>query len=234
MSSFLMRLFALLFMMVDHAGLALFPNVGLFRCIGRLAFPMYCFLLVQGFVHTKDVWAYARRLLLLAIVSEIPFDLLIFGRISSAAEQNVVFSLLLALLSVYVLKSLSHKPWPCVLSLTALCAAAMAARVSYGWLGILLCLGFYSARNNRFRQALYAVLLPLFYAITLFFSGVDIGWVLTSLCACLSAIFILPYNGRRGPHLPVLSFLFYLAYPLHLLVLWIIRMMHIIPPYYLG
>lgn len=234
MSSFLMRLFALFFMMVDHTGLALFPNVGLFRCIGRLAFPMYCFLLVQGFVHTKDVRAYARRLLLLAIVSEIPFDLLIFGRLSSAAEQNVVFSLLLALLSLCVLKSLSKKPWPCVLTLTALCAAAMAARVSYGWLGILLCLGFYAARNSRLLQALCAVFLELLYTGTLLLSGVNISWVLTSLCACLSAVFILLYNGKRGPHHPALSFLFYVAYPLHLLALLAVRMMHIIPPYYLG
>ena len=78
-------------MCVDHAGLALFPSASAFRCVGRLAFPLYCFLLAQGFAHTRDIRAYARRLLLLACVSEIPFDLLIFGRLSSAMEQNVVF-----------------------------------------------------------------------------------------------------------------------------------------------
>ena len=88
-------------MCVDHAGLALFPSVGAFRCIGRPAFPLYCFLLVQGFRHTRDLRAYARRLLLLACVSEVPFDLLIFGQFSSAMEQNGVFALLLGLMALY-------------------------------------------------------------------------------------------------------------------------------------
>ena len=100
LSSFVLRLIALVCMCVDHAGLALFPSASAFRCVGRLAFPLYCFLLAQGFAHTRDIRAYARRLLLLACVSELPFDLLIFGRLSSAMEQNVVFSLLLGLLAL--------------------------------------------------------------------------------------------------------------------------------------
>ena len=96
-------------MFIDHAGLALFPSVGIFRCIGRLAFPLYCFLVAQGFRHTRDIRAYARRLLLLALISEVPFDLLIFGRISSAMEQNVVFSLLLGLLALYAVRMLEGK-----------------------------------------------------------------------------------------------------------------------------
>ena len=66
----LLRLIACVCMFIDHAGLALFPSVGVFRCIGRLAFPLYCFLIAQGFNHTRDIRAYARRLLLLALVSE--------------------------------------------------------------------------------------------------------------------------------------------------------------------
>lgn len=99
MSSFALRLIALVCMCIDHMGLALFPSASVFRCVGRLAFPLYCFLLAQGYAHTHDLRAYARRLLLLAFLSEIPFDMLIFGRIASGMEQNVVFSLLLGLLA---------------------------------------------------------------------------------------------------------------------------------------
>ena len=233
MSSFVLRFLALFFMAVDHMGLALFPHLGIFRCVGRLAFPLYCFLLTQGFIHTKDIRAYARRLLLLALVSEIPFDLLIFGKFSSAAEQNVVFSLLLALLGLHLFKVLHKRPGACTLALILLSTAAMAARVSYGWMGILLCLAFYVVRESRVKQALCAALLPFFYVMTLAFSGVTASWVLVSLCACLSAPFILLYNGKNGPHGRVLSFLFYAAYPLHLLILYLIRMSRIIPPYFL-
>ena len=101
MSSFALRLLALVTMLIDHAGLALFPRVSAFRCIGRLSFPLYCFLLAQGCRHTRDLRAYARRLLLAACLSEIPFDLLIFGRTACGVEQNVLFSLLLGLLAIY-------------------------------------------------------------------------------------------------------------------------------------
>ena len=148
-------------MCVDHAGLALFPSVGAFRCIGRPAFPLYCFLLVQGFRHTRDLRAYARRLLLLACVSETPFDLLIFGQISSVMEQNVVFALLLGLMALYAVKALAARPLPCALAVLALMLLAMAAQVSYGWLGVALCLAYAYAGDSKKRQALFTVLLTL-------------------------------------------------------------------------
>lgn len=220
-------------MFIDHAGLALFPSIGAFRCVGRLAFPLYCFLIAQGFSHTRDVRAYARRLLLLALVSEAPFDLLIFGRISSAMEQNVVFALLLGLLALCAVRMLKGKPLLSAMAVFALMLVAMAAQVSFGWLGVALCLAFHYARGDRLKQALFAVLLPGLYALTLLFSGVSHSWVMVSLCACLSALPILLYNGKPGPRNRGLSFAFYAAYPLHLCLLLIIRAMRIIPPYFL-
>ena len=220
-------------MFIDHAGLALFPSAGVFRCIGRLAFPLYCFLIAQGFNHTRDIRAYARRLLLLALVSEVPFDLLIFGRISSAMEQNVVFALLLGLLTLCAVRTLKGKPLLSAMAVFALMLTAMAARVSFGWLGVALCLAFDCARNDRMKQALSAVLLPGLYALTLLLSGVSHSWVMVSLCACLSALPIFLYNGRAGLHNRALTFAFYAAYPLHLCLLLVIRAMRIIPPYFL-
>ena len=211
-------------MFIDHAGLALFPSVGIFRCIGRLAFPLYCFLVAQGFRHTRDIRAYARRLLLLA---------LIFGRISSAMEQNVVFSLLLGLLALYAVRMLKGNRLFSAMAVFALMLAAMAARVSFGWLGVALCLAFDYARDNRGGQALSAVLLPALYSLTLLLSGVSRSWVMVSLCACLSAVPILLYNGKPGLHHRALTLAFYAAYPLHLCFLLMIRAMRIIPPYFL-
>lgn len=220
-------------MCVDHAGLALFPTFSAFRCVGRLAFPLYCFLLVQGFTHTRDVRAYARRLLLLACLSEIPFDLLIFGRISSIMEQNVVFSLLLGLMALYAAKALASRPLPCALAVLALMLLAMAAQVSFGWLSVALCLAYGYAGRDKPKLALFTVLLTLLYAATLLFSGVERAWVTVSLFAAFSAVPICLYNGRPGPRGKALTFCFYAAYPLHLCALLLIRAMRIIPPYFL-
>ncbi len=219
-------------MIVDHAGLALFPDIGLFRCIGRLAFPIYCFLIVQGYLHTSDLRAYGRRLLLLAFLSEIPFDLLIFGRLTSPMEQNVLFSLLFGLMALACADTLKEKPLHAFAAILALCMCAMAANVSFGWLSIALCLGMRHAGKSKLRLALYTGAILLLYTLTLLLSGVTQSWVLVSLCALLSVIPLLLYNGRRGIHRPLLTFVFYAAYPLHMLALLSIRAMRIVPPYF--
>lgn len=220
-------------MFADHAGLALFPSVGAFRCVGRISFPIYCFLLAQGFAHTRDVRAYARRLLLLAIVSEIPFDLLIFGSMACGTEQNVLFSLLLGLLALYAAESLRGRPVYAAIAGLTLCMAAMAARVSYGWLSIALCLSVYYAGESRMLLSLSMAGALLLYSLSLALSGVAQGWVLTSLCSLCALPFILLYNGRRGTRNRLFTLLFYAAYPLHLLALIAIRAMRLVPPYFL-
>lgn len=228
----MLRLFALLCMMVDHAGLALFPDIGAFRCVGRLAFPIYCFLLTQGFLHTRDLRAYARRLTLFALLSEVPSDLLIFGSIASSMEQNVLFSLLLGLLTLYGARTLKKQPLLIAAYTLILCMIAMITRVSFGWLSIALCLCFYSFRASRMRMALCAGVILLTYSLSLHLSGVALSWVLVSFCSLLSLPLLLLYNGKRGARAPLMTFLFYAAYPLHLLVLVAIRALRIVPPYF--
>ena len=234
MSSFALRLLALVTMLIDHAGLALFPRVSAFRCIGRLSFPLYCFLLAQGCRHTRDLRAYARRLLLAACLSEIPFDLLIFGRTACGVEQNVLFSLLLGLLAIYACEALSGRPMAAALAVASIMLAAMLARVSYGWLGVALCAGLYRTEGSRAKQALCVVLLTGVYVLSLLLSGVDRSWVLVSLWAVLAAVPVLLYNGKRGPRTPLLTGLFYASYPLHLIALVIVRALRVIPPYLFG
>lgn len=233
-SSFLLRVLALLSMFADHAGLALFPRIGAFRCAGRLAFPLYCFLLVQGYLHTRDLRAYARRLLLLAILSEIPFDLLIFGRMSSMVEQNVLFSLLLGLAAVWVVDRFEKEYARAALGILLVFIASMLARVSYGWLGVALCLWFYKLRESRAMQALCILPIEGVYCLSLALSGVEGTWVLVSLCAMLAAIPVYLYSGKPGLRHKFISFLFYAAYPLHIIALLVIRAMRLVPPYALG
>lgn len=234
MSSFALRMTALLCMLLDHAGLSLFPSLGALRFAGRIAFPIYCFLLCEGFVHTKDLRAYGRRLLLFAILSEIPFDLLIFGRLSSPMEQNVLFSLLFALMALVCADTLRARPMQALLACAALAVCAMALRLSFGWLGIALCLCFAFSRENRARMLLLSACALSLYALSLLLSGVDRSWALTAFGALLSLPLILLYNGTPGPRGKWLSFAFYAAYPAHLLLLYGLRMLRIVPPYFLN
>ncbi|MCI6375836.1 MAG: conjugal transfer protein TraX [Clostridiales bacterium] len=230
MSSFALRAIALVCMMADHIGLSAFPGANAFRCVGRVAFPLYCFLLVQGYRHTRDVRAYARRLLLLALISEIPFDWLIFGRITCLSEQNALFSLLLALTALAADDALRDQAALRAMALGGLCVAAMLSRVSFGWLGVALCLCFYELGGLR-RIACAAALL-LVYTMSLAFSGVAQGWAFTSLWALLALPLIVLYNGRPGPRPRLLTALFYAAYPLHLIALAVVRALRIVPPYF--
>lgn len=234
MSAFSLRAAALLCMLADHAGLALFPAANAFRCVGRLAFPLYCFLLAQGYLHTRSVRAYARRLLLAALLSEIPFDLLIFGRLACTVEQNALFSLLLGLMALYAADALRARPPAAWLAVGLLCLAAMAAKVSFGWLGIALCLCARYAQGSRLRLALGTGALLVLYTLSQLLSGVERGWALTSLWALAAIPLMLLYNGKRGVRVPALTFLFYAAYPLHLAALAVVRAMRIVPPYYLN
>ncbi len=232
MSSFALRALALVCMLVDHAGLALFPNIGAFRCAGRLAFPIFCFLLVQGFMHTRGPRAYARRLLLFALLSEVPFDLLIFGRTACLVEQNAIFSLLLGLLALHGARAAEKRPVALAACSLLLCMAAMTLRVSFGWLGVALCLCFYLLRQHRGRMLLSAGAILLIYSLSLQLSGVTRSWVLVSLCSLLALGPLLLYNGKRGVRVPVLTFLFYAAYPLHMLLLVAVRALRLVPPYF--
>ena len=115
-----------------------------------------------------------------------------------------------------------------------LCLAAMAAHVSFGWLGIALCLCARYAGGSRMRLALGTAALLVLYTLSLLLSGVERTWALTSLWALGAIPLLLLYNGRRGAHAPALTFLFYAAYPLHLAALVVLRAMRLVPPYFLN
>lgn len=79
------------------------------RLIGRLGFPIFCFLLIEGFLHTHNVWKYALRLGIFSLISEIPFDLAIYGKAFYFNSQNVFFTLLIGLLVIYAIQTITEK-----------------------------------------------------------------------------------------------------------------------------
>ena len=79
------------------------------RFIGRIGFPVFCFLLIEGFLHTSSKKKYATRLFLFALVSEFPFDYALFNTPFAPGYQNVFFTLFLGLLTIWAIDTVSHK-----------------------------------------------------------------------------------------------------------------------------
>lgn len=97
-NSFHLKLIAVITMTIDHIGAVLMPQYGFLRIIGRIAFPIYCFMLVNGFFYTKNIRKYIGRMLIFAIISEPFFDWAIFGKIYVKSYQNIYFTLLTGLI----------------------------------------------------------------------------------------------------------------------------------------
>lgn len=221
---------ALFTMLLDHIGLSLLPGFPVLRLVGRVSFALYCFLLVEGYVYTRSRRAYLARLLLTALLSEIPFDLFLFAQPFSPLEQNVLFTLSLSLCALWCADAYGKNGALSMLLVLLLCLAAMLARLSYAWLGALLCLCFYAYRDRPLARAAGFAGLEALYSFSLLCAGEPLSWALSNLCSLAALLPISLYNRKSGPR--AFRVLFYAAYPLSLLALYLLRAARIIPPYF--
>lgn len=200
-----LKLIAIFSMLIDHIGAVLLPGspyYGICREIGRLAFPIFCFLLVEGYVHTHDVKQYGRRLLVFALLSEIPFDLAFSGTAVNFGYQNVYFTLFLGLAALYIMDRTVNPELRLVVAVVFM-AFAELLKTDYSWKGVAAIILLYMTRENRLWQMITG--------------GVFFAWELPAPAAFVPVYF---YNGKRG--IPM-KYLFYLFYPAHLLVLVLLR-----------
>lgn len=175
------------------------------KFIGRLAFPIFCFLIVEGFLHTKSRLKYALNLGIFAIISEVPWDLLHRGQYFNIKTQNVLFTLLFGLLGIWALECFKEEKWKSILILVGLLMVSSYAHADYGVKGYGLVVALYGLRESRLLQAI-------------------VGSALTSWRAGIAFIPIALYNGERGfIKGKVMKYFFYAFYPAHILALYLLQ-----------
>ena len=208
LNGLLLKSVALITMIIDHYGAIFQPTEMTFRMIGRLAFPIYCFLLVEGFIHTRNIKRYALRLLVFALISEIPFDYA-FYRGLNWGHQNIFFTLLIGLIAMYFIERKDVQESATPLIAVGAAAAATFLATDYSFIGIIYILVFYYTRNlpTIRRMSLAA-------GIIFLTNLVSTGWI--QQYSLLSLPILLTYNNKPGPKIKPLQYSFYLAYPAHL------------------
>ena len=214
-------------MLTDHVGAILLPEVPVLRCVGRLAFPIFAFFIAEGYAHTRDFGRYFRRLAILAVVSEIPFNLE-NGAVFDPARQNVLWTFCLALLTLRGLEALGRERgfgrWAgCGLVLAAGFAAGELLRTDYGGWGVVTVALLYLCRDGKYAKlwlllAMAAVNGLGMGSLTMPVFGGEMPIQIFAVAA-LPVIWL--YNGQAGPK--GLRRAFYVFYPAHLLVLEGIR-----------
>lgn len=207
-NTFTLKMIAIIAMLIDHVGAVLFPQYIFLRIIGRIAFPIFAYELVEGFVHTHDVKKYMMRMGMLALVSEVPFDLVFFGTPLEFGHQNVFFTLFLGLVMLYLMLKTPTvlRSFLCVLALLLI---SEFLRTDYNSMGLLMIFWFYQYRNNKVVKAIGVAIINIFL----------MGYI--QVYAILALIPILLHNGEQGPKC---KGFFYGFYPVHLLVIFIVNM----------
>lgn len=177
------------------------------RLFGRLAFPIYCFLLVEGFLHTHSVYNYGKRLFFFAIISEIPFDWAFYRTPFYWGHQNVYWTLFLGVAGMEFLRRYGPEGptpsrWKGIVGALFCILAAGLFQTDYSMTGVTLILVLYAMRQSRLAQCVTGAAM--------------MAYELTGPLAFVPVWF---YNGQRGRCPVWLSRVFYIFYPAHILLL---------------
>ena len=234
-SSATLHLIAMGAMLLDHIWAVGLVSSDVFTCIGRIAFPIFAFLLAEGFRRTKNRKRYAMRLFLFALISEVPFNLMVSGSVFFPFHQNIYWTLLIG----YGAMALNEKAArtgkgvfrvvTAVLTIICSYVLGFVLFVDYYGVGVAMILAFYFFNEDDFLHhlgqfaALYylniEVLGGLEYALEFF--GLEIMIPQQGL-ALLALPIIWLYQGRQGYHSRAFQYFRYAFYPAHILILYLI------------
>ena len=238
MSAYILKLIAIITMTIDHSSYLIYgANLSWMNYIGRIAFPIFAFQISEGYTHTKNLKKYFARLILFALISEIPyawFSYMFF----SGVKLNIIFTLIVGLLAIYIYdllvqkgnkeskeskenkESTSSYKLLGVMFAIFLGLLADGLGLDYGFYGVFLIFTFYTLRNNTMLRNLGVIILTfIYYLPTLMVTNFSLSIIVLALFTLIPLIFINMYKGEKGKNFKLL---FYVFYPMHLFVLCLI------------
>lgn len=234
-NSMMLHIMAMGLMLCDHLWGTIVPGNEWLTCIGRLAFPIFAFLLVEGYFHTSNLKKYVKRLFIFALISEIPFNLAMGSSITYILHQNVLWAFLIGIWLIHLNEKVKNKKLFVRIivgvSTTLLgYILGFATFVDYYGYGIAMILIFYFFRGEKYWNyigqflALAYVNIELMkglsYEVNLFNK---VYFIPKQAFALLSLIPIWLYHGKQGAHNKVIKYVYYAFYPVHLLILGLIK-----------
>ena len=237
-TSMSLHIMGMIFMLCDHLWGTIVPGNDWLTCIGRLTFPIFAFLIVEGYFHTRNLKKYVQRLLLFAVLSEIPFNLAMGSGVIYPIHQNVLWSFLIAIGLIHWNEKAkaSRKLWQRILvgCVTVVLGYILGifTMVDFYHAGILTVLVFYFFRQGKWWSYIgqfvclwyinMEILGGFSYMIT--FMGQTL-FVPRQGFALLALIPIWLYRGKKGYHSKWLQYFNYAFYPVHLLILGLIKVL---------
>ena len=232
-TSFHLKLMAMALMLCDHLWATIVPGADWLTCLGRIAFPLFAFMIAEGYAHTRNPKAYRRRIFLWALLTELPFNLMAAGGLIYPFHQNVLFTFWIALVILGRLER--AKRYGSILRwlLTAMWTAVgyilgFVLFVDYFGYGVCTVVVFWLARElpwSRLWQLAGMALINLYLMEGLHYQFRVLGqsvYVPQQAFAMLALLPIWLYNGRQGPYNKTIRRLCYAFYPAHMLALYLI------------
>lgn len=229
---------AMILMLIDHIWALFLSSYLWIDYIGRLAFPLFAFGIVEGYKHTSNFKKYVCRLLIFAIISEIPFNLMYNSSVIYPFHQNVIFTLLFGLLMIKLIDDIkisykNHSIKKVVINILGILGVSLLSIVSfcdYGFLGVLMVVCLYLFSNNKLLQLISMILINcvffkgMFIPITI--GGFTFEFV-TQGFAALSLPIIWFYNGKKTRIASqkankIIKYSSYIFYPVHMLILYLL------------
>ena len=236
-TSFSLHIMAMVFMLCDHLWGTIIPGNDWLTCIGRLTFPIYAFMLVEGYFHTSNLKKYVIRLLIFAVISEIPFNLAMGSSLFYPIHQNVLWSFLISIGLIHLNEKARHKKLykRILIGIATVCIGyiiGLLTFVDFYNAGILMVFTFYFFRGRKWWHYVgqlicmwyinFEILGGFGYEIDIFGTT---QFIVRQGFALLALIPIWLYKGKQGHHSKVFQYICYAFYPLHLLVLGILKLL---------